>query len=206
MVDESDEDRKAMEWLERASEAQGPSGKPLRRIKLMLARPVLPEPSTIETELLSDMMRAYNGAPDGDWVKKWFAVYKALHARLTAHSAPKASPRLPHIVIGQTSSPNHVIETCVEVLVRAGLITVAGSIGERINRRIAEDAETAPKTKEVEVWHVEYVSRPNGAWAPALELRFSPGMAEARANLLREMPAEYRCIRVTGPHKQTVPA
>jgi hypothetical protein len=63
----------------------------------------------------------------------------------------------------------------------------------------------APRTKEIEVWHVEYVQRMNGAWCPEVELRFSPGMAEARANKLRELSV-CACIRVTGPHKQEVPA
>lgn len=65
-------------------------------------------------------------------------------------------------------------------------------------------ALTTPRTKEIEVWHVEYVQRQNGVWCPEVELRFSPGMAEARANKLRELSA-CACIRVTGPHRQSVP-
>ncbi len=60
---------------------------------------------------------------------------------------------------------------------------------------------TRPKTKEVEVWHVEYA---NTLQMAALALRDNKILADDEANRLHCMG--MTCIRVTGPHKQTVPA
>lgn len=65
---------------------------------------------------------------------------------------------------------------------------------------------TLPKTKMIEVWHVEYSARPNGGWQPEIEIRDSEREAGHRAARLREMPNECTCIKVTGPHKREVPA
>lgn len=67
---------------------------------------------------------------------------------------------------------------------------------------------TAPKTKEVEVWHVEYAFRSSeDAWDPA---RAGPYLtqteAEEIAAIKRDSGGHCACIRVTGPHKQTIPA
>jgi hypothetical protein len=76
----------AMEWLESVIAAPvdfNGERQHARTIREMIGRPTMPEPLGIETEVLSDMVRAYNSAPDGDLARKWFAVYKALHARLS---------------------------------------------------------------------------------------------------------------------------
>jgi hypothetical protein len=68
------------------------------------------------------------------------------------------------------------------------------------------DALTAPKTREVEVWHVEYtVWACENGWQPRIEVCGDGVIAEARALKMRELNGKS-CIRVTGPHKQTVPA
>lgn len=41
-----------------------------------------------------------------------------------------------HMDIHPWSSPTAAVETCIEAVVRAGLLTVGGEIGDRINRRI----------------------------------------------------------------------
>lgn len=59
---------------------------------------------------------------------------------------------------------------------------------------------TLPQTKEVEVWRVEF-------WdvGPCINQRTSyAGALDRQSELVAGGHA--RCIRVTGPHKQTVPA
>ena len=60
--------------------------------------------------------------------------------------------------------------------------------------------DTLPKTKMVEVWHVEYVT--NGL--PAIGLYKSYPDAERWAVGAAGL-AYIACIRVTGPHQQMVP-
>ncbi len=64
---------------------------------------------------------------------------------------------------------------------------------------LADAAEsTLPKTKMVEVWHVEYCF----SGRPLVAVYTTEEMARAH-----ELPHKsYACIRVTGPHKQEVPA
>lgn len=101
-------------------------------------------PKSPPDDLLSEMMRAYNGAPDYcGWDTKWAAVYRALYAHLAK-----------------------------------------------------------PKTKEVEVWHIEFAGAAMGN--PYIELAESADEAERQAAKRRYEGAT--CIRVTGPHKQTIPA
>lgn len=60
---------------------------------------------------------------------------------------------------------------------------------------------TLPKTKEIYVWHIEYVIMPN---LPAINVFLSHADAERFAAGFKNPTAQ--CVRVTGPHKQTVPA
>lgn len=63
---------------------------------------------------------------------------------------------------------------------------------------------TAPKTKEVEVWHVEFFNISNSIVGVKAHTNLAD--AEVHAASYRSMPSSFSCIRVTGPHKQTVPA
>ena len=66
-----------------------------------------------------------------------------------------------------------------------------------------------PKTKMVEVWHVEWSQYPE-RWKPFRQSEGSGAegraWAEERAVWLTARPDLYTCIRVTGPHQQEVPA
>jgi hypothetical protein len=69
--------------------------------------------------------------------------------------------------------------------------------------RAAAEAHLAalPKTKMVEVWHVEWALNDQ----PMLHLHLSE--ADARASAKFIAGEEHRtCVRVTGPHQQEVPA
>lgn len=74
----------------------------------------------------------------------------------------------------------------------------------RILRAAAES--TLPKTKMVEVWHVEYtVWTHENVWEPRVEVCGDKVIAEARAIHKRNINRQS-AIRVTGPHLQEVPA
>lgn len=60
----------------------------------------------------------------------------------------------------------------------------------------------APKTKTVEVWHVEWA---DGSIPHIDDPYLSRDFAERGAQLRRD-EGRGQCIHVTGPHKQTVPA
>jgi hypothetical protein len=60
---------------------------------------------------------------------------------------------------------------------------------------------TLPKTKMVEVWHVEWAL----SGLPMLHLHYSKEQAEEAAAYLAREP-HRTCIRVTGPHQQEIPA
>lgn len=60
---------------------------------------------------------------------------------------------------------------------------------------------TLPQAKEVVVWHVEYVVKPN---IPAINVFLSHEDAERFAAAFKN-PTE-QCVRVTGTHKHLVPA
>jgi hypothetical protein len=66
---------------------------------------------------------------------------------------------------------------------------------------------TLPRTKEVEVWRVEWVDQGyDGAmWTPCCAAFKSKIEADAQAHRLAEK-AMHKCIRVTGPHVHVVPA
>lgn len=63
---------------------------------------------------------------------------------------------------------------------------------------------TLPKTKMMEVWHVESVGCAAGNKG-ALFVAVYPSREEA-ANSTRYKGDHFACIRVTGPHQQEVPA
>lgn len=73
---------------------------------------------------------------------------------------------------------------------------------------------TKPATKTVEVWRVEFARMgSSGEWLPDSTScghasgYFTRAQAEEEAAKLAQEPSEeYACIRVTGPHKQDVPA
>jgi hypothetical protein len=67
---------------------------------------------------------------------------------------------------------------------------------------------TLPKTKEVEVWRVEFagcVATALAEWRPMMRTFTDRVNAESMADSMRG-DKSFACIRVTGPHKQTVPA
>jgi hypothetical protein len=61
---------------------------------------------------------------------------------------------------------------------------------------------TLPKTKMVEVWHVEYFDLDDAL--PRVGVWMDKASAEARVAKMRREASS--CIRVTGPHQQCVPA
>ncbi len=65
---------------------------------------------------------------------------------------------------------------------------------------------TLPKTKEVKVWRVEYAEAAPDGWMAECETCDTLEEAETYAANLRSSAPAYDCIRVTGPHKQRVPA
>lgn len=84
-----------------------------------------------------------------------------------------------------------------------------GSYGEcsvrELRRVIAAAESTLPKTKMVEVWHVEYALHSR---CPAIYLFNEKETADKQAVFMQKHAAEHgwHCIRVTGPHMQEVPA
>ncbi len=64
---------------------------------------------------------------------------------------------------------------------------------------------TLPKTKEAQVWRVEYAENTLSGWEPMVIQ--CDALADA-GNEARRLDGYvgYACIRVTGPFKQTVPA
>lgn len=62
-----------------------------------------------------------------------------------------------------------------------------------------------PKTKMIEVWHVEYAELEFGHWVSKIRIVDSKSGAETFGTLLKN-PAIFACIRVTGPHKHEIPA
>lgn len=66
---------------------------------------------------------------------------------------------------------------------------------------------TAPKTKEVDVWHVEWAEQVNCFPPPeSWEAECRAFRDREAADAFAKAHAGRPCIRVTGPHKQTVPA
>jgi hypothetical protein len=119
-------------------------------LKAMLSEPRLSEEPT--PRILERMMKGplEEGAADEYYNRQaardvMAAAYRALYAHLTK-ADPKPAPSsngLPlHIVIDQTQpGTNAVLEQVLEAMVRAGMVTVGGSIGNRINARIGHNPE-----------------------------------------------------------------
>ena len=57
-----------------------------------------------------------------------------------------------------------------------------------------------PKTKMIEVWHVEYVV----AGLPQISIRMTK--AEAEMSAIPSNTLTCSCVRITGPHRHEVPA
>lgn len=73
-------------------------------------------------------------------------------------------------------------------------------------KRHFETIPEPPKTKMVEVWHVEYaVWACNDGWQPRIEICGDSIIAEGRALKMRDMNGTT-VIRITGPHQHEVPA
>lgn len=71
---------------------------------------------------------------------------------------------------------------------------------------LAAAESTLPKTKTVEVWHVEYaVKRHHGGIAHGIVVTETRSQADEAANNHRRNGAS-QCVRVTGPHQHEVPA
>lgn len=79
-------------------------------------------------------------------------------------------------------------------------------LGEWLNI-LADAAEsTLPKTKMVEVWHVEFAQPHGTEWLALLHTFRDEATAKRRAATWADDYKGARCIRVTGPHQQEVPA
>jgi hypothetical protein len=65
---------------------------------------------------------------------------------------------------------------------------------------------TRPPTREVETWYVEYAIRGAHGWEPSCFILSSQADAERDAEIMRQPPDAFACVRVTGPHRQQVPA
>jgi hypothetical protein len=105
-----------------------------------------------------------------------------------------AEPRLPRpedvpLKVLRAMSAEHAIsdDNWVEVM--------------RAAYRALYDHYTAPRSKQVEVWHVEYC---NGSVPRVDDPYISRMDAERGADAHRR--SGHQCIRVTGPHEQEVPA
>ena len=83
-------------------------------------------------------------------------------------------------------------------------------------RRIVLDAaeahlSTLPKTKMVEVWHLEAVVRSHdGTWTPVVYCYLTGEQAalalDEEATVFKHLEEALQCFRITGPHTQEVPA
>lgn len=65
---------------------------------------------------------------------------------------------------------------------------------------------TLPRFKEVEVWRVEWAHPGNKSWKPYVAHYLTEWEATAKADSCCNHPENHACVRVTGPHKQRVPA
>lgn len=116
------------------------------------------------------------------WLEEMAAIpmgYVPVHARTL--KALLAQPRLP-------AEPT------------AGMLRAmfgSGHVTDRDIYRALYAELTAPKTKTVEVWHVEYVLR------GVPQIRVCGDERTAKGYLLPH--EDFQCIRVTGPHKHEVP-
>jgi hypothetical protein len=66
---------------------------------------------------------------------------------------------------------------------------------------------TLPKTKMVEVWHLEYARlQSEGYWAALVEGGFTTAQSAKREAERMGHDSKNACLCVTGPHQQEVPA
>lgn len=71
-------------------------------------------------------------------------------------------------------------------------------------RKHLDALPAAPKTKIVEVWHVEFFNVSNRM--PCVTVYTAQKDAESHADAYAHIGSTFACIRVTGPHRQEVPA
>ena len=89
---------------------------------------------------------------------------------------------------------------------------ITGECSVRELRRVIAAAEsTLPRTKMVEVWRVEWATPATG-WSPESPTHFptchtypTRQLANERAEEMAKAHDRYRCVKVTGPHRQEVP-
>ena len=76
----------------------------------------------------------------------------------------------------------------------------------RFAYRALYDHYTAPRTKTVEVWRVEYAERHHvtGDWLPCTETWPTEDYIRRKEDDLRGR-SDVACVKVTGPHQQEVP-
>ena len=68
---------------------------------------------------------------------------------------------------------------------------------------------TLPRFKEVEVWRVEWAHPAHAMgrrWKPYAAHYLTEAEAVEKAQRCENHPENHACIRITGPHKQRVPA
>jgi len=79
------------------------------------------------------------------------------------------------------------------------------AISELLISAAEKHLATLPQTREVETWHVEYARQYGDGWFAEIEGALCDSRtAAAVAESLRLGGA--KCVRVTGPHRQQVPA
>jgi hypothetical protein len=63
---------------------------------------------------------------------------------------------------------------------------------------------TLPRTKEVEVWRIEYAAKDGDEWLTCCKTYKRRDLAYRAFQ--DHLCARYQCVKVTGPHKQEIPA
>lgn len=117
------------------------------------------------------------------------------HARVIERMA--ARPWLPH--------PDSLTDRQCFIMVDAMMFHSSRVEAMKQAYRALYDDLTAPKTKEVEVWRVSFSTLTvDGRWVPSSEQRTQKIDADAEAAYRLKHGA--KCVSVTGPHKQLVPA
>ena len=105
-------------------------------------------------------------------------------------------PRLPR--------PEDVPQEVIGAMYGAFVECPLGTHGKmRHAYRALYDHYTAPRTKTVEVWRVEYCNNAFGVWHP--NARHFRSRSDADEWAAKNNDHWYACIRVTGPHQQEVP-
>ena len=143
-----------------------------------------------DAEDIESTLRWLNGDLTRDY-PHWAAVLKALVAR-------PVMPKNPHLdVISQTFTSTGYTQTEWDIL-QEGI--------QRYHRALYEHLTAPPAlvTKQVEVWHVESaIKTPKHGWVPTCAAYETEAEARHKAQGLAE---DWKPVRVTGPHRQLVPA